>query len=103
LSRTISREYVIAADHPCLDGHFPGDPIVPGVLLLDMMRLLLQQWQPQLCISAIAKAKFHHPLRPGEPFTITLVERSPGSYRFECLRGTDKLASGLVHTEPRPS
>jgi len=103
LSKSISREYVIAADHPCLDGHFPGDPIVPGVVLLDTMRMLLQQWRPQLYITAIPQAKFHHPLRPEEPFIIALTERSPNRYRFECLRRADNLASGVICTEERPS
>ncbi len=103
MSNHISREYVIAADHPCLAGHFPGDPVVPGVVLLDTLRTLLLQWQPQLYITAIPQAKFHHPLRPGEPFTIILEQRSPTRIRFECLRGADKLASGIVHCASRAS
>ena len=27
-------DWVIAADHPALSGHFPGDPILPGVAIL---------------------------------------------------------------------
>jgi len=26
---------MIAKDHPCLAGHFPNNPIVPGVVILD--------------------------------------------------------------------
>ena len=32
----------IAADHPCLPGHFPGQPVVPGVVVLD--RVLAPGW-----------------------------------------------------------
>ena len=33
--RRLDFEVRVAADHPSLQGHFPGNPIVPGVVLLD--------------------------------------------------------------------
>jgi 3-hydroxymyristoyl/3-hydroxydecanoyl-(acyl carrier protein) dehydratase len=32
VSRTILR---LPADHPSVEGHFPGNPIFPGAVLLD--------------------------------------------------------------------
>lgn len=31
----LTRTLLIAADHPALAGHFPGNPLIPGALLLD--------------------------------------------------------------------
>jgi 3-hydroxymyristoyl/3-hydroxydecanoyl-(acyl carrier protein) dehydratase len=75
---------IIAPDHPALAGHFPGDPIVPGVVILEEV----------LRTAGMAKAsfpsvKFHAPLRPGEAFEI----RIEGT-RFEVRRGDTLIASG---------
>lgn len=55
----------VAADHPCLPGHFPGSPIVPGVLLLDRVMQALQQ-ATGLRLSHLQQVKFISALLPGE-------------------------------------
>jgi 3-hydroxymyristoyl/3-hydroxydecanoyl-(acyl carrier protein) dehydratase len=34
-SRTFEFQFSVGSEHPALPGHFPGHPIVPGVLVLD--------------------------------------------------------------------
>jgi 3-hydroxymyristoyl/3-hydroxydecanoyl-(acyl carrier protein) dehydratase len=82
----ISQTYLIAADHPCLAGHFPDAPIVPGVVLLDYARELLQTWQPHQRIKTLSQAKFLQPLVPQQAFTITLKQDSGQRIKFECVR-----------------
>jgi 3-hydroxyacyl-[acyl-carrier-protein] dehydratase len=94
LIKTISQQFHIPADHPCFAGHFPGDPIVPAVVLLDYVRKLLQQWQPGSQIITISMAKFHHPLKPNQEFTIKLIENKPLSIKFECFLKNEKIATG---------
>lgn len=97
MPESVSRSYCIAADHPCFAGHFPGNPIVPGVVLLDYIKDLLEEWKPGQRIIAIAYAKFHHPLRPGQKFTVQLAVKNPDTVKFECFHGQLKLASGIVN------
>ena len=90
----------IAADHPAQLGHFPGNPIVPGALLLDeiLARLLPAGWAP-----GIEAAKFHHPVRFGEPMTLT--SKPEGAFtRFECrVEETQQLAlSGVIVRSSSP-
>jgi 3-hydroxyacyl-[acyl-carrier-protein] dehydratase len=91
----ISETYLIPGTHPCLAGHFPAAPIVPGVVLLDYARALLQTWQPQCRIKTLSQAKFLQPLSPEQSFIITLTQVSEHKIKFECLR---KDAKSCVST-----
>lgn len=92
----IHRNGVIAADHPALDGHFPGNPVVPGVLLLsEVIRIAAGSGR----ITGIKHAKFHAPLRPGQAYAISLSDESPASIKFVIRRGQTTIASGLLQRE----
>lgn len=60
----------ISADHPALSGHFPGDPIVPGVVILSRVAAALRRHFPHIELGALLNARFHAPLRPGEIFYV---------------------------------
>lgn len=73
----------IDAAHPALPGHFPGDPLVPGVVVLERVAAALKAWRG----AAVCRldAKFVQPLRPGEEATITLDDDG-ARVRFEVAR-----------------
>lgn len=68
--------FSIAADHPCLPGHFPGAPIVPGVLLLDWIAALVLREHPGFRLAAVAQARFLRPVLPGQ---VVEVAAAPGA------------------------
>lgn len=86
-------------DHPCLAGHFPGNPIIPGTLILDRVIDTLTQKYPNLVVSEVVSAKFLHPLKPGKHFTIVYREK-PGEMLFECRTGDTPLSSGRLKLSP---
>jgi 3-hydroxyacyl-[acyl-carrier-protein] dehydratase len=49
-------------------GHFPGHPLVPGILELEMVRAVMERFWPgsPLRINSIDKAKFVREIKPGE-------------------------------------
>ncbi|MBC7800134.1 MAG: beta-hydroxyacyl-ACP dehydratase, partial [Gemmatimonadaceae bacterium] len=59
-------EFDIPHDHPCLPGHFPGRPIVPGVVLLDAAFALILAGHPGQRVTGLPSIKFTHPVRPGD-------------------------------------
>lgn len=89
---------VVGADHRALAGHFPGNPIVPGVLLLsEVMRLAALSFR----VSGVKQAKFHQPLRPGQAYEIKLHPVSPTSVKFAIQHEQSMIASGLLQCEAR--
>ena len=74
-------QFVVPPEHPCLPGHFPGRPVVPGVLLLDEALALLQPCVPGL-VTGVSSAKFLHPVAPGEAVDVT-VDPSTGTFTCE--------------------
>lgn len=63
--------FCVPADHACLAGHFPGRPIVPGVVLVEQVALEVQALT-QARVQHIEQVKFHAPLLPGESAQIAL-------------------------------
>src|SRR6266702_7902328 len=63
---------IISADHPSLPGHFPGAPLVPGVVILDEVLAALAEWREGCQLIVIRAVKFLVPLKPEQPFTICL-------------------------------
>lgn len=64
-ARTISSTLRIDAQHPSLPGHFPGQPVVPGVVLLDRIAAALAD-AGMGCFKRIGVVKFLAPLLPDE-------------------------------------
>ncbi|MBC7982847.1 MAG: hypothetical protein H7Y02_03235 [Candidatus Obscuribacterales bacterium] len=58
---------VVEREHPSFVGHFPGFPIVPGVLLLDLILAAIQKSLPVLTrLETIASSKFLRAVAPAE-------------------------------------
>lgn len=71
----MSRQLQFPEDHPALPGHFPGRPIVPGVVLLDHVMLeaadfLRERHGDEWSIDQAPAVKFQRPLLPAEAATV---------------------------------
>lgn len=90
--------HVVPHDHPCLAGHFPGNPIVPGVLLLEQVAHAAAAWLGEsLVIHQFNQVKFLSPLRPDEVLEIFLGGERP-QLRFRCECEGRLLAQGSFTT-----
>ena len=86
---------LIAASHPCLPGHFPGQPVVPGVVILDAVQAAIEAASGEaLPPLRLPQVKFIQPLLPEQSAEIVIESPAPGRWRFRVLRGDNVLASG---------
>lgn len=90
----------IRADHPALPGHFPGHPVVPGVVLLEaVIRALPGHAGCAARVTGFPAVKFLAPLLPEHAFEIGFNHKRPGQAQFEIVAGGAKLVSGTVNFE----
>ncbi len=88
----------VPSDHPALDGHFPGEPIVPGALLLDEVLHSLGGQAPRWRIDQV---KFHRAVRPWEPLQLDCQGGDQGPLRVHVRTGPDLVMSVLL-ARPEP-
>lgn len=85
----------VAADHPAFAGHFPGAPVVPGVVLLDeaIHAVELADRGVPRCWR-VASVKFLRPVPPGEALVLEHERLASGTLRFTILSAGQAVATG---------
>ena len=82
-------QFAIPHDHPSLPGHFPGWPVVPGVMLLDAVEAMLADHGYRL--RECMQVKFIAPVAPVSPLTLRL-EISDGQHVRFLIRSAGQTA-----------
>lgn len=92
--------------HPGFDGHFPGHPVLPGVVQLDWAERLAREVWADLPVrpSGLEQLKFQQIIRPGQSVELSLQWLGDKhQLRFELRSAAGAHASGkLVFTPPSP-
>ena len=90
-------ERVFRPDHPAAQGHFPGNPIIPGAVLLDeTLRAIEAGLDTGLAPFRIRSAKFLHPARPGDRVQIEFSRTARGEIKFTCAVEGRTVLTGQV-------
>jgi 3-hydroxyacyl-[acyl-carrier-protein] dehydratase len=99
---TESADLIFAADHPTAAGHFPGNPILPGALLLDSIVLAVSRGAGTRNVT-IQSVKFLRPVRPGDRLRVAWENKGADTH-FSCfLAASEEIAvSGVLRLSDRP-
>ena len=100
-----NKQISISSDHPSLAGHFPGNPVVPGVVILDHVRQCIEQWKCcSVAASNLKSVKFLSPVLmsdvSSQSLNIVLEEKKTGSatrarsIEFRCIQDDDLIVQG---------
>lgn len=91
--------FQIPVDHPSLAGHFPGHPVVPGVVLLDHILATAKVIFPQFRVCGIRKLKCVQPVLPEKTCevqwaSVRALSAEEAQVRFVCLRDGERVVEG---------
>ncbi len=91
-------------DHPAFAGHFPGQPILPGVVQLDWaIRLGAEHFNLGLRAATDFQVKYRRIIQPQAALSLTLqLDRAKGSLAFTYRAGDEVASSGRIKLEPAP-
>ena len=93
----IERPLAIARDHPAFDGHFPGRPILPAVVLLaEALSTIERDTGTRARDWSLSQVKFVQAVAPGASLTLAYEVTAGGSARFEVRETSGVVAHGTL-------
>ena len=100
----IEADIHVPPDSPWFSGHFPGDPILPGVAQIGMVKDVIRQARGQdLSVSGVRRVRFKQIIRPDDKLKLVAapLKENTGAYSFRILVENEAVCSGVMMVEER--
>lgn len=88
--------FSVLSDHPSLPGHFPSNPVVPGVVLLEHALSAVAAELGTQRLDGFDQVKFISPVRADETIEVHCRPTSPGRAAFTCTREGAPVLKGIA-------
>jgi len=101
-SNEIVMEADVRPDSHWFSGHFPGEPILPGIAQLEMALDAIKRLnQKSLRISGVKRIRFKQVIRPDDNLRITVVphKKDALSYLFRIMVNGELVSNGILMIE----
>jgi 3-hydroxymyristoyl/3-hydroxydecanoyl-(acyl carrier protein) dehydratase len=93
----------VPADSPWFSGHFPGEPILPGIALIYMAEQAIIQDAlakgEQVQLHALKRVRFTQLVRPGETLSLNISGEGAGEnilFSFKVTNKENIVCSGAI-------
>ena len=94
-------ERIFRPDHPASRGHFPGNPVIPGAVLLhETLEAIEESLGTGLVPFRITSAKSLRPTRPGDRVLIEYSRNARGEIGFACAVDGRQVLTGQICRAP---
>jgi len=101
-ARNLSADVHVPPESPWFSGHFPGNPILPGVAQLGMvLDALRHAFDDSLRVVEVSRVRFKQMVLPGDRLVVTAEARpnKVGSYTFRITKGDELVCNGTMVVE----
>jgi 3-hydroxymyristoyl/3-hydroxydecanoyl-(acyl carrier protein) dehydratase len=98
----ITADIHVPSDSPWFRGHFPGEPILPGVAQIGMVIDAIRQVRDQdLKVSGVRRVRFKQIIRPDDKLKLITapLKKNVGTYTFRILVENEAVCSGVMTVE----
>ncbi len=93
----------IPSDSPWFSGHFPGEPILPGIALIHLVRQAIEQVELEkgnpLHLHSLKRVRFMQPVRPGDTLSVRIsaeIGTEDMLFSFKVLCKESIVSSGMM-------